>query len=165
MHPQIQSQPLTPNSLPLLSGLRLLTLDSDNLENDPTLAIWLFVVLGQIQLLLSILAGATPALKKTMLDLITNYGALTDSHAGSRAASNNFPLRYITGVSNAQISSQGSAGRAHKITSLIGGAKASGKSHQLHREGDGDSQEGIVRQEEFEVRYSENDHVSVAEHR
>ena len=65
--------------VPLWAGLRLLTINHDKLTRDPTIGLWLFIAMNQVQILLALVGAASPVLKKAMMDLVTNWGAQTDS--------------------------------------------------------------------------------------
>ncbi|KAK4904965.1 hypothetical protein LTR49_025672 [Elasticomyces elasticus] len=137
-------------SVPICAGLRLATISQHKLTNDPTLMLWLFTVLSQIHIFLSMLGGTSPALKKTMLDLVTNYGGVSDGEADSRAKvhSRSFPMK---DMESRQQSSQASTS---KFVPFVGGASsniATVKSTP-DRE-DRDSQEGIISRCEFVLSY------------
>ncbi len=114
------------------------------------LMLWLFTVLSQIHIFLSMLGGTSPALKKTMLDLVTNYGGVSDGEADSRAKAyaRNFPMK---DMKSCQQSSQASTS---KFVPFVGGALSNIATVKSipHRE-DRDSQEGIVSRCEFEISY------------
>ncbi|KAK0771638.1 hypothetical protein LTR59_012803 [Friedmanniomyces endolithicus] len=137
-------------SVPICAGLRLATINHRKLSNDPMLMLWLFTVLSQIHIFLSMLGGTSPALKKTMLDLVTNYGGVSDGEADSRAKAyaRNFPMK---DMKSCQQSSQASTS---KFVPFVGGALSNIATVKSipHRE-DRDSQEGIVSRCEFEISY------------
>ena len=98
-------------SVPFCAGLRLLAINRQRLHDNPTLAPWLFIILGQIQILISIIGGTSPALKKTMLDLVTNYGAVTDSPANSRVRTGGgYALKELKSNKSKALASDASSG-------------------------------------------------------
>ncbi|KAK0855989.1 hypothetical protein LTS02_010790 [Friedmanniomyces endolithicus] len=107
-------------SVPICAGLRLATINQRKLTNDPMLMLWLFTVLSQIHIFLSMLGGTSPALKKTMLDLVTNYGGVSDGEADSRAKAygRSFPMK---DMKSRQQSSQASTS---KFVPFVGGASS-----------------------------------------
>ena len=137
-------------SVPICAGLRLATIDQHKLTNDPTLTLWLFTVLSQIHIFLSMLGGTSPALKKTLLDLVTNYGGVSDGEADSRARpySRSFPMK----DRNSRL--QSSQASNSKFVPFVGGASSNIATIKSvpGREGR-DSQEGIISRREFEISY------------
>jgi len=136
--------------------LRLITINQYDLIRNPTLAPWLFVILSQIQILLSIIGYTTPALKKTMLDLVTNYGATTNSQAGSRARNGGSyamkDLRYHKG--SAAASWQRSSTGKKVVPFASSSFKANAVAERGDADSDGDSQKGIIRRDEVEISYT-----------
>ena len=117
----------------------------------------------QVQILFSLIGAASPALKKTMLDLMTNFGAASESQANSRAKyGGSFPLKYINSKINSKrdVSQPSENDSKPRFVPFIGGetrgtAVVSVTRSNTHHKGvsDGDSQEGIIRQDDFQVSY------------
>ncbi|KAK0246914.1 hypothetical protein LTS09_017941 [Friedmanniomyces endolithicus] len=137
-------------SVPICAGLRLATINQRKLTIDPMLMLWLLTVLSQIHIFLSMLGGTSPALKKTMLDLVTNYGGVSDGEADSRAKAygRSFPMK---DMKSHQRSSQASTS---KFVPFVGGASSNIATvkNDPDRE-DRESQEGIISRCEFEISY------------
>ena len=115
--------------------------------------------MSQVQIMFSLIGVATPALKKTMLDLVTNYGA-TDTQAGSKSGSGTFPLKYFNSKRNqSQQPSEGSKQRSHLPFTGPGkgSAMVSRSRHDDTVKSDGDSQDGIIRHQDFEVSFYNTD--------
>lgn len=137
------------SSVIILAGVRLAAYHPEKLRQDPTIAIWLFVVLTQIQIFASLIAAGFPALRKTILDLVTNFGVSEDSQnrSGRGAA-------YIL----SSLTRKGKRSQTQNYSSVFSpytGSKArattvvkTGTNTQLS---DDDSQMGIIRQDEFDV--------------
>ena len=115
----------------------------------------------QAQILFSLLSAASPALKKTMVDLATNYGATTPE---ASKAGGSYQLRYLRSKqSGKQLSDQNNTTTSKNRTIPFSGpakgssiVRVSSRSRSRPEErirGDGDSQEGIIRQDDFEVHY------------
>jgi hypothetical protein len=85
---------LTFASAIMLAQSRLATISQSALISDPTMAPWLFVILSQVQIFLSLLSAGFPPLKKTVLDLVTNYGAPEQSQSNSRSGKG-YALGYL----------------------------------------------------------------------
>ena len=141
------------------AGVRLLAISNDRLRRDPSLELWLFVILSQIQVLFALIGGASPAMRKTLLVFVTNYGTVSDSQNMSRP-------RYRASYAMTDLTSRKrSLGRSDNpaIFPYAGsGGKhivSAGKSDQNRGDpvGDGESQEGIVRQDDFEITYTNAD--------
>ena len=135
--------------------MRLVTISQSKLVDDPTLTMWLFVILSQLQIFFSMVGGTSPALKKTMLDLATNFGAVSGSQAasGGRTAGSYAmkDLRYRGG----QKSGQGS-NASKKFVPFSGGGSTNNaiiSRHDNDHNNDDDSQKGIIRRDEIEVSY------------
>lgn len=141
------------------AGLRLLTISQDDLTIDPTISLWLFVIMTQAQILWSLLGAASPALKKTMVDLATNYGATSPE---ASKAGGSYQLKYLRSKrSGNQLSENVNESKNRSTIPFSGPAKGSSivRVSSRTRRGeervtsDGDSQEGIIRQDDFEVHY------------
>lgn len=96
------------------------------------------------------------------MDLVTNYNSVGDTQAGSKGMS--LPLRYLNSklVSNQDPSMQRSMdSKKPGFTPFVGGVRGSAMVSRSNtskvRTGDGDSQEGIIRQDEYHVDYSRMD--------
>ncbi|KAK3114099.1 hypothetical protein LTR53_007917 [Teratosphaeriaceae sp. CCFEE 6253] len=136
--------------VPICAGLRLATINQYKLTNDPTLMLWLFAVLSQIHIFLSMLGGTSPALKKTMLDLVTNYGGVSDGEAESRSKTygRSIPMK---DMKSRQQSSQASTS---KFVPFVGGASSNiATVKSVPDRENRDSQEGIISRCEFEISY------------
>lgn len=147
-------------SVPVWSGLRLLTINREKLTRDPLLSLWLFIAMSQVQVLLALIGAASPVLKRAMADLVTNYGAQTDSQ--NRSGGNSFALKYLKPRSNNKSNdalqtgsgSGGSKGHMPFGGSVVSGNPMTSRSRNEEKiRGDGDSQEGIIRQDEYEVNF------------
>lgn len=113
---------------------------------DPTLSAWLFVDLGQIQIFLSLIGYTSPALKKTMIDLATNYGAVNELQTtfrhrpgGSYALKD---LRYLKDTGGS-----GWRSLAMGRNTLPLASSSSRADPVVEADSDGDSQKGIMRRE------------------
>ncbi|KAK3071709.1 hypothetical protein LTR53_008138 [Teratosphaeriaceae sp. CCFEE 6253] len=105
---------------------------------------WLFITLTQVQIMLALLSAAFPGLKQTLQDLVTCDASASDSRSCSKH-NGSFALRKMHSERNAaQISFPGSTTKSTRM---------SNSKMEDHGAGDGDSQDGIIRQDEFEVRY------------
>ncbi|KAK0891623.1 hypothetical protein LTS16_025943 [Friedmanniomyces endolithicus] len=137
-------------SVPICAGPRLATINQRKLTIDPMLMLWLLTVLSQIHIFLSMLGGTSPALKKTMLDLVTNYGGVSDGEADSRAKAygRSFPMK---DMKSHQRSSQASTS---KFVPFVGGASSNiATVKNVPDREDRESQEGIISRCEFEISY------------
>ncbi|KAK5162863.1 uncharacterized protein LTR77_011120 [Saxophila tyrrhenica] len=159
--------------VPLWAGLRLLTINKQKLTEDPTIGVWLFVCFNQVQILLALIGAASPVLKKAMSDLVTNFGASTDSQARS-GNGRSFALKYLKSkrTFRSNNDSQPTDSNGSKIRPLpFGGPGVSGAAMisrnrpEEKLRSDGDSQEGIIRQDDYEVSYfhTDNDREPVME--
>ena len=133
----------------VLSGVRLATFQPANLKEDPTIAIWLFVVLTQIQIFLSLIAAGFPALKKTILDLVTNFGVSEDSQNRSRIGPG-YILSSLT-KKNKQSHPQESSSSFSPYTGGTRGNTVVKAGANRATSDDDDSQQGIIRQDEYDV--------------
>ena len=99
------------------------------------------------------LGGTSPALKKTMLDLVTNYGAVSDSQANSRARNGgSFPMKDLKHYRGHKSSQASNAGK--KFVHFAGGGSSSNAIiRRSEAECDSNSQEGIIRHDEIEISY------------
>jgi hypothetical protein len=159
---------LTLFSVPLWAGLRLLTINYSKLTQNPTIGLWLFVCMSQVQILLALIGAASPVLKKAMMDLVTNYGATGDSQNDSRLG-RSFAMKYIkskrnrTGQASQPTDSNGSKRPLpFSGSGVSGSAMVSRNRHEEKVQSDGDSQEGIIRQDDYEVSYFRTESPSPA---
>ena len=113
----------------------------------------------QAQILFSLLGAASPALKKTMLDLQTNYGA-SESQSNSRTGyGGSFAMKYLNSSKRNMNNSHLTDSRDRNIPFSGPGVKGTASIHGRSRNderritSDGDSQEGIIRQDDYEVSY------------
>ena len=109
------------------------------------------------------ISGTSPALKKTMLDLVTNFGAVSESQANSSARTGGIYAMKDLGY-GAQRSGQGSkAGK--RFVPFVGGS-SSNNAVIGRRDSDGDddsdSRKGIIRRDEIEVSYENSRKESYA---
>ncbi|KAK4977546.1 hypothetical protein LTR42_001916 [Elasticomyces elasticus] len=141
--------------VPICAGLRLVTLSKDHLTHDPTRAPWLFVVLSQIQVFLSLIGYTSPALKKTMRDLVTNYGAADDSQAGFTRTGGSHEMDDLRHQKNNTGSSWQRSNVGKRFVPFTGGgfSEANAVAKRGDTGSDGDSQEGIIRRDEVEISY------------
>lgn len=117
---------------------------------------WLFVTLSQIQIFLSMVGGTSPALKKTMLDLATNFGVVDNSQAGSYPRTGgSYAMKNFSrsgGQKSAQVSNT-----SNKFVPFVGGGYSNNNAivgrRGSDRESDGDSQKGIIRRDDVEISY------------
>lgn len=123
--------------------------------------------MSQVQILLALIGTASPALKKAMMDLATNWGHQTASGGSNSGGGQSFGLKYI------KKRSQGSKGSSQPLNTSSGSrhipfsgpgigssAFASINKHDKRVRSDGDSQEGIIRQDDFVVSYFQDDSTS-----
>lgn len=116
--------------------------------------------MGQVQILLALIGAASPVLKKAIRDLVTNFGAQTESRERT-GTGNSFAMKYLrsrrTGRSNNASQPTDSHGSKRALPfsgpSIPGSAMVSRNRREDKLAGDGDSQEGIIRQDDFEVSY------------
>ncbi|KAK4959469.1 hypothetical protein LTR10_004274 [Elasticomyces elasticus] len=127
----------------------------DHLTHDPTRAPWLFVVLSQIQVFLSLIGYTSPALKKTMRDLVTNYGAADDSQAGFTRTGGSHEMDDLRHQKNNTGSSWQRSNVGKRFVPFTGGgfSEANAVAKRGDTGSDGDSQEGIIRRDEVEISY------------
>jgi len=146
---------LTLKSVPLCAGLRLLTVKPERASDDPMIAIWLFVCLSQVQVALALLSAASPVLKRTLLDFKTRHELPT----GSRSASNGTASFALSKLRLGRGLPQPNTSRSRAVYPFssqnfgevsAGRHKADGNASAIH---DDDSQDGIVRRDEFEVSW------------
>lgn len=140
-------------SVVVLSGLRLAAFNPKAVSDDPTLAIWLFVVVTQIQIFLSLTATGFPALKRTVLAMATNFGVSAESQSRSQQTASYAlsSLRKRSKTSQAPESQREGRvdGRSENTVKVQGGVGV-GPS-------DNDSQKGILRHDDFDVVVEEAD--------
>ena len=138
--------------------MRLVTINTQKLTTDPLISLWMFTILSQVQILFSLVAVATPALKKTMMDLVTNYGAAESQSNTARSGS--FPLKYLS-RNRHNISGERSGGSKQRSIPFSGPGRGSTMVSRSRNEdtlkGDSDSQEGIIRHQDFEVSFYKTD--------
>ncbi|KAK5695567.1 hypothetical protein LTR17_024584 [Elasticomyces elasticus] len=131
----------------VLSGVRLAAFHSSKLTDDPTKAMWLFAVLAQIQIFLSLSAAGFPALKRTILDLTTSFGVSEQSQSRS------YILKSLTGKSKER--------EPPEERSWPFGAGPSGegivRAGASRAPSDDGSQQGIMRRDEYEITVTNND--------
>ncbi|KAK5117849.1 hypothetical protein LTR85_008623 [Meristemomyces frigidus] len=137
------------------SGARLASINRRKLTSDSTISVWVFVVLTQIQIFLALIAAGYPALKRTVLDLVTNFGVSDQSTSNSRPGES-YALRYLSRRSKADRSNHSGRWKVPTFSPFTATATGSavvtgGKQNALE---DDDSQKGIVRQDEFDVTVS-----------
>ena len=137
------------------AGLRLLSINHQKLTRDPTIGLWLFVIMTQGQILFSLTGAASPALKKTMMDLMTNYGAQTESHSNSKPGS--FPMKYLRSKHRSQPMDSERSRNIPYSGAAKGSALISKSKNDDRTTRDDDSQEGIIRQDDFEVSYDHSE--------
>jgi len=126
-----------------------MSVNTTKFTHDPTIAMWLFITLTQVQVMLALLSAAFPGLKKTLQDLVTRHGAESGSHSSNKHKGS-YALDKL----------RSSATRSAKPSRL------SKSKMDAENTGDGDSQDGIIRQDEFEIRYSEpSDREAEGQHR
>lgn len=111
----------------------------------------------------SLISAAIPALKQTLLDLSTQYGQTADSQSGSRKHGGSYALERMRPKQSRKEQSvadhESSPGMASFPAVSFGGAKAArNRTHvKSARDIDGESQDGIVRHDEFEVSWDNGD--------
>lgn len=133
--------------------MRLMTIKRASFANDYMLSSWLIVTLGQIQIFVSLIGYTSPALKKTMIDLATNYGAISESQAVShRRPSQAYAMKDLRYHKNTGGKSWRSSVTGKKALPLV--SSSSQAQPVIEVESDGDSQKGIIRRDEVEVTFS-----------
>lgn len=146
--------------MPLIAGLRLLSLSDHRLVHDPNLSLWLFITLTQVQVMVSLITAAIPALKHALEDLSTQYGATAESNAGSRRYDTSLALRRLKPSHTRKAGSK----EGHMLSmdaslrTVVGAGPHMPRNRaQVKNTGDidGESQEAIVRQDEFEVSWDD----------
>lgn len=135
------------DSVVLFAGFRLFTFHPMGARNDPTMAIWLFIVLTQIQIFMSLVAAGFPALKKTVLDLVTNFGVSEDSQNRSRYGPG-YILSSLTKRRRRKPEDSGSSFHPHSA-GPVGESVTRAGGHTILS--DDDSQKGIMRHDEYDV--------------
>ena len=111
---------------------------------------WIFAVLTRIQIFFTLIAAGFPALKQTVLDLSTSFGAADRSHDRSQSDCT-FSLRTLT--KKGRRLAQGHP----TVTSFAkkhNGHSGAMKDTSAHR--DDESQKGIMRQQEYEIAVMDN---------
>jgi len=139
-------------SVSLWAGLRLLTVNDTKFTHNPSIAIWLFVTLTQVQVMLALLSAAFPGLKQTLQDLVTRYGFAVDSQSGSKHNTSFAMKKLRTDRSDTQPRETDKP----RLLSLSAGESSRVNRSRVEEDksiGDGDSQDGIIRQDDYEVRY------------
>ncbi|KAK4890622.1 hypothetical protein LTR27_010661 [Elasticomyces elasticus] len=131
----------------LWAGLRLLSVSDQKFTQDPTLAMWLFIALTQVQVMLALLSVAFPRLRQTLQDLVTRHGA-SNSRSGSKHDGSKHDGSFILAKMNP---------KRHASQTMVwstGKSSRTGKSKTPAIDpGDGGSQDGIILQDDFEVQY------------
>jgi len=135
-------------SVIICSGARLRSVDARQLTTDPALAIWLFAVLTQCQVFLALIAVVLPTLKRTVLDLVTNYGAPDESPSNSRPG-RSFAMRSLSSRPKADEPDRRSLWKSPPQN-----PGTVGRGGKQDTPSDDDSQKGIMRQDEYEVTVS-----------
>lgn len=123
----------------ILSVAKLVTYHPPLLETQPTRAMWLFAVLTQVQIFLTLIAAGFPALKQAVLDLSTSFGVAERSHDRSRSG-RSYSLKTLTskGKKLLQEHPRPANRRDERATAMTGTSDDS----------DDGSQRGIIRQQE-----------------
>ena len=100
------------------------------------------------------ISGTSPALKKTMLDLVTNFGAVSESRANSTQRTGGSyamkDLRY--GVQRSGQRSNASK----RFVPFVGGTSSNNAvigRRNSDGDDDSDSRKGIIRRDEIEISY------------
>ncbi|KAK5696057.1 hypothetical protein LTR97_008477 [Elasticomyces elasticus] len=131
------------------AGLRLLSVNDQKFTHDPTLAMWLFIALTQVQVMLALLSAAFPGLRQALQDLATRYEAPSNSRSGSKHDDSS---RHDGSFILAKLNPKRHASQA--MVWSTGKSSHTGKSNTPAIDpGDGGSQDGIIRQDDFEVQY------------
>jgi hypothetical protein len=131
-----------------------LTASQVDIDSDPTLAPWLFVILSQVQIFLSFIGYTSPALKKTMIDLATNFGTIYDSQAGSTAHNgDSFAMQSFGSAKNMGNGARQRSYGGKRTAPLPGTSTKTSTLAKREADSDGDSQKGIMRQDEYEISY------------
>ncbi|KAK5693928.1 hypothetical protein LTR97_009545 [Elasticomyces elasticus] len=95
------------------------------------------------------------ALKKTMRDLVTNYGAADDSQAGFTRTGGSHEMDDLRHLKNNTGSSWQRSNVGKRFVPFTGGgfSEANAVAKRGDTGSDGDSQEGIIRRDEVEISY------------
>jgi hypothetical protein len=136
----------------VIAGLRFLTTSAKKFTTDPSIALWLFIVLTQVQIMLALLSASSPALKQALIDFGTQYGMTTDSRSVSKHHGS-YPLKSLDDVDRGNLKFETSRKR------LLSNARSSRSRIEAGGLGDGDSQTGIIRQDDYDVTYTSGDSV------
>lgn len=141
-----------------------MTIDQARLTLDPTIGLWLFMSMTQVQILLALIGAALSVLKKAMADLATNWGHQTTSNESSSKNGQSFGLKYLKKRSQRSngLSQPSDSGSRSRPLPYAGPGVSGNAFVRMNRDdkkvrGDGDSQEGIIRQDDFVVSYFPDD--------
>jgi hypothetical protein len=121
--------------------------------------VWLFSCLSQAQILFALLAAASPSLKRTLIDFKIRQGAPQGSRSGSGRERSFGMKNLVFGQKSGTYPSQQSSGNRSLRTRTapqpgLGTATASRRrTDGKNAVEDDDSQDGIMRQDEFDVRW------------
>jgi len=139
-------------SVIILSIVKLISFRPFALQEDPTRAMWLFAVLTQIHIFLSLIAAGFPALKQTISDLGTNFGVSGQSQDRSQGGPS-YIMSSLTRRSKRRPQQESSLSRPFdgrfkgKSVVTTGASKTSS---------DGGSQRGIMQRHEFEIMVTDD---------
>lgn len=111
--------------------------------------IWLFAVLTQIHIFVSLIAAGFPALKKTVFDMLTNYGV----NEASRSRSRSGPSYIMSKLSHKKKSKHSMGPESERSLPFAGSAigNAVVVKGKPKTPSDDDSQRGIMRQDDYAV--------------
>lgn len=135
----------------VLSGARLVTFNPRALDRDPTIAIWLFVVLTQIQIFLSLLATGFTAVMRTVLAMGTNVDTSEDTGQNTSGGASGYALGSIK-KGDKQVRKQES--HSSFAPYVGGGWRANTSRVKAAPNGapeDDSSQRGILRHDDFDI--------------
>jgi hypothetical protein len=146
----------------LWAGLRLLAVSDKSFTKDPSLQLWLFAALTQAQILFVLLISSAAAIRRSMLDLVSHYGAAGESIPGSGGqhrrsyARQNLSTKRNTLRSTRRNHTDGDipfTGEQNNWRSVLVSRRDGHSLHLGANGGETESREGIVRQDDFEIRY------------
>jgi hypothetical protein len=133
-----------------LSGARIAAFSPERIHQDPTLAPWLFIILSQVHIWVALMSAGLPAIKRTILDLTTNFG-VSGSHQDDSKRGVQYILSSLTKKSKRSHKGSNGTNRFPFSGSLNQGSTVIRAGHSHAPSEDGDSQTGIVRRDEFDV--------------
>lgn len=139
------------HSVVIISGARFVVYRPKALDQDPTLALWLFVVLTQVQVFLSVFATGFPAIMRTALAMSTNVDSSEDTSQGQSRSDSSFVLGSLK-RGGKQIRKQ--ASHASFAPYVGGGGRANISSVKAAPNAgpeDDSSQRGILKHDEFDI--------------